>query len=213
MTTVHRAVSAPRKAKFRGSLFSGLKFGAVALLTMCLGSCVISEKPLIVGSKSLLGKQFDAVLFRDFTEGMGYSSQKVDYRWVDDLYVRDSTAGKRLIRFVAEPLSATDFLIERSQDDPAVGQPKLFTYFIARKVAAGAYLLAPLDENDLSPADRDRICDKNQPEGFCAIKDHDQLMIAARATAGKTLRNPSVAVLTFGDELKAASASVERLHK
>ena len=152
------------------------RLGAVGLLTLGLGSCVISDKPLIVGNKPIFGDRFDAVLFRDFTEGAGYSAQKVGYHWSDGYYLRASAGGKHVVRFAAEMLSATDFLIERSQDDRAAGQAKLFTYFIARKVADGAYLVAPLNENDLSAADREAMCDKDQPEGFCSIKDHDQLM-------------------------------------
>ncbi len=208
MTTRDLTDFASSRAKSLAALFAKMKLGVVALLAGGLGSCVISDKPLIVGSKPFLGERFDAVLFEDFTDGAGYSSQKVGYRWMDGLYVRGSAPGKRMVKFAAEPLAGADLLIERTQDDAAAGQAKLFTYFIARKVADGAYLVVPLNENDLSPNERDGICGKDQPEGFCAIKDHDQLLTSARATAGKTLRNPSVAVLTFGDELKAASVPV-----
>lgn len=213
MTTCDAAASTIRTTIPGKMILSRARLVAVALLALGLGSCVISDKPLVVGSKPLFGDRFDAILFRDFTEGAGYSSQKVGYRWMDGYYVRASAGGKHMVRFAAETLSATDFLIERSQDDRAAGQAKLFTYFIARKVADGAYLVAPLSENDLSAADREAMCDKDQPEGFCSIKDHDQLMTSARATEGKTLRNVSVAVLTFGEELKAANAPVERTQK
>ncbi len=208
MTTRDLAATTIRDMISNKRLLSRGRLVAVALVALGLGSCVISDKPLVVGSKPLLGDRFDAVLFRDFTEGSGYSAQKVGYHWSDGYYLRASAGGKHMVRFAAETLSATDFLIERSQDDRAAGQAKLFTYFIARKVADGAYLVAPLNENDLSAADREAMCDKDQPEGFCSIKDHDQLMTSARATEGKTLKNVSVAVLTFGEELKAANAPV-----
>ncbi len=208
MTTCGSATSTLRTTLPGKMLLRRARLVAVGLLALGLGSCVISDKPLIVGTKPIFGDRFDAVLFRDFTEGAGYSAQKVGYHWSDGYYLRASAGGKHVVRFAAEMLSATDFLIERSQDDRAAGQAKLFTYFIARKVADGAYLLAPLNENDLSAADREAMCDKDQPEGFCSIKDHDQLMTSARATEGKTLKNASVAVLTFGEELKAASAPV-----
>ena len=209
----HLALSATRMIGSQATPMRKARLGAVALLALFSGSCVISDRPLVVGSKPILGERFDAVLFRDFTEGSGYSSQKVGYRWSDGFYVRRSASGKYMVRFAAEPISDTDLLVERTQDDRPEGRPKLFTYFIARKVADGAYLIAPLNENDLSVSDREGICGKDQPEGFCAIKDHDQLVTSARATAGKTWRNTSVAVLTFGDELKAANVPVTAVAK
>ena len=80
-----------------------------------------------------------------------------------------AATGKYLVKFATEPLPDGDLLVERAQDDRPAGQAKLFTYFIARKVADGAYLIGPLNENDLAATDRDGICGKDQPEGFCAI--------------------------------------------
>ena len=145
MRTRNLAMSAIRAIGSQGTLMRKARLGAVALLALGAGSCVISDKPLIVGSKPILGERFDAVLFRDFTEGAGYSSQKVGYRWIDGFYVRSSATGKYMVKFATESLPNNDLLVERTQEDRPEGQAKLFTYFIARKVADGAYLIRALE--------------------------------------------------------------------
>ncbi len=135
------------------------------------------------------------VLYRDFEAGKGFGSQYVNYRWLEGAYVRDSATTTHVIKFAAEPLDGSDFLIERSQSERAAAPANLYTYWIGRKVTDGTYLIFPVNEHDLAPGETSRICDKDSPEGFCGVNDHEQLVAAARATASKPVQAPAVGVI------------------
>lgn len=176
-------------------------------LSLCLGSCVISEAPLLAKSKPLLGPQFDMIVYRDFASDKGFESHHVNYRWIDGAYTRNSATTTHIIRFVSEPLGGNDYLIERSQSDRANGPAHVFTYWIGRKVTDGTYLIFPIDEHDLSQTDRESVCAKDQSEGSCIVREHAQLVVAARATASKPIRNPAVGILV--DESAREAASIQ----
>ena len=51
-----------------------------------LSACVQSEAPLLVGSKPLLGMQFQVKLYQDFTQGKAFSVKTSIFRWNGDHY-------------------------------------------------------------------------------------------------------------------------------
>ena len=177
----------------------------------CLSSCVVSDKPLVADGKPFLGPQFTMVLYRDFSAGKGYAPQQVSYRWVDGGYQRESVSHAHMVKFVAEVLDGRDFLIERSQAAPGEATSNVFTYWIGRQVSDGAYLIFPVNENDLSVTERDAICAKDEPEGFCTVKTHEQLVASARATAAKPPREPAVAVLMDENARSAKSVALDQI--
>ena len=178
---------------------------------VCLSSCVVSDKPLIADGKPFLGPQVTMVLYRDFSAGQGYAAQQVSYRWADGGYQREGVRHAHVVKFVAEVLDGKDFLIERSQVAQGEASSNVFTYWIGRQVSDGAYLVFPVNENDLSPAERDAICAKDEPEGFCIVKTHDQLVASARATAGKPPREPAVAVLVDENARSGKSVALDQV--
>ena len=173
---------------------------------LCLSSCVVSDKPLIADGKPFLGPQITMVLYRDFSVGKGYAPQQVSYLWSDGGYQREGVRQTHIVKFVAKVLDGRDFLIERSQAAPDEATSNVYTYWISRQVSEGGYLVFPVNENDLSSSERDAICAKDEVEGFCLDKTHEQLVAAARATAGKPPREPAVAVLV--DESPRSEKSV-----
>ena len=181
----------------------------VAGLGLC--SCVVSDKALLTDGKPFLGPQVTMVLYRDFSAGKGYAPRPVSYRWSDGSYQRESATATHRVKFVAEVLDGHDFLIERSQVAQAEAISNVFTYWIGRQVSDGAYLIFPVNENDLTPAGRDAICAKDEPEGFCTVKTHDQLFTAARATAGKPPREPAVVVLVDESARSGKSVALDQI--
>ena len=182
---------------------------AAAGLGLC--SCVVSDKALVADGKPFLGPQVTMVLYRDFSAGKGYAPRQVSYRWVDGGYQRESTTATHRVTFVAEVLDGHDFLIERSQVARGDATSNVFTYWIGRQVSEGTYLIFPVNENDLPPADRDILCAKDEPEGFCTVKTHDQLVAAARATASKPPREPAVAVLVDESSRSGKSVALDQI--
>lgn len=169
---------------------------AITGLSIGLGSCVVSERPLIVNAKPIFGEHASAVLFTDFKVEAGYSAAAVSYRWVDGFYERASADSRQIIKFNVEPLAGGDFVVARSTEDKADGRHKIFTYLLGRKMASGAYVGVPLDDDALSQSDRNRICKNGRDEIFCSIDDHEQMVLIATATAARTFRDPGIAVLT-----------------
>ena len=184
-------------------------FLVAAGLGLC--SCVISDKPLVTDGKPFLGPRVTMVLYRDFSAGKGYAPQQVSYRWVDGGYQREGATAKYMVKFVSEVLEGKDLLIERSQVAQADATPNVFTYWIGRQVSDGAYLIFPVNENDLAPTDRDAICAKDEPEGFCTVKTHDQLVASARATASKPPHEPAVAVLVDESPRPGESVALDQI--
>ena len=173
-----------------------LKTIGIAMICLSLGSCVVSEKPLIVGAKPILGAHVSAVLFRDYKDGQGYSAQGSSFRWEDGFYVRAGADGDKVVKFAAEPLQGEDFILERTQDDRGANGRQVYAYFLGRRVAEGAYVGVPLDEDALSPAYRKTVCGDLEPGIFCNVASREQVEAIANATAKRALRDPSVVVLT-----------------
>ena len=128
------------------------------------------------------------------------------FRWQDGAYVNVGGGATKFRQFVSRPLQAEDSIIQGSD---AGG--KLFTYWIGRKLADGAYLIIPVDEEDVDAAVRNTLCAKRQPKDFCIIDTNEQLVTLAKATAIKPMKNAELAVVV-DNELKSAT-SIPHLDK
>ena len=183
----------------RSTAMTGLlRFGILGLATLSVASCVASDKDLVTDAKPTMGAQFTAQLFRKFDDGRAHELRTSTFRWEDGAYV--SVAGASdLRRFVSMPLKDNDTLIQGSETDG-----KLFTYWLGRKLADGAYLIEPLDEDDVSAAIRPGLCAKDESKGFCFVDTKEKLVTLAEATARSAVKHAEIAVIV-GDRLKPSS--------
>jgi hypothetical protein len=143
-----------------------------------LPGCVQSKKPLLAGSKPLLGAQFQLNLYQDFIEGKALSVKTSVFRWNDTHYslVSGDSSGEKY--FVIHPFDGDNFLIEASYEDDNV-------YLLARKLAKGTYRILPIDQNDVDKATRIRTCVTRNPI-ICVIQTRQQLDTFVRAAAART---------------------------
>ena len=160
----------------------------LASAALTLTACVESGTPLISNAKPLLGEEFRVHLYDDFSEGKPKSFHAAAYRWVNGEYVRASGLGSDAKRFVAEPLAAKDFVIQSTDE-----HSKRFVFWIGRKLHDGTYLVFPLDMADADDVTRKRAC--GDQVDVCRISSHDQLLVMARATAGKPASDPVLGVV------------------
>jgi len=167
-----------------------MTFAAAVTTTWALSGCVESQMPLMTDAKPLLGQQFEVHLYEGFADGKATDFHTSVYHWKDGQYVRGSGMARDAKRFTAQSLAANDFLIQSSDDDA-----KVFYYWIGRKLAAGVYLIFPLNEADADEATRNAACGANQPEGICRVRNYDQLVTLARATAAKPMREAALGVV------------------
>jgi hypothetical protein len=120
------------------------------------------------------------------------------YQWKDGEYLRASGLARDIRRFVVQPLSSNDFLIQATGDtDKQTSDPneRIFEYWIGRRLVEGVYLIFALDETDVDEATRHTICGDEKPVGICHIQSHDQLVILAHATAIQPVRESALGVI------------------
>ena len=175
--------------------FRCLKLLAGAALAFGLAGCVQSEHPLLANAKPLVGEVFEAHFYENFVDGKASKEHTAVYRWKSDQYVRVRGPEQDVASFVGTPLDGADFIVEGTDESKTV-----FSYWIARKVVDGVYLIVPLDENDADDATRAAACTGKKLTGVCFVERKDQLEKIAHATASKPLHNPTLGVLILRRE-------------
>ncbi len=159
----------------------------IAALT--LSACVESQTPLITDAKPLLGMHFIVNLYEDFADNKAGNVHSSVYQWKNGQYIRAYGQARDAKRFVAEPLSDSDFVIQSSDE-----QNKRYVYWIGRRLTPGIYSIVGIEELDANDATRKAVCG-DRADGICEVTTRDQLLTLARATAAKPLRNPAIAVV------------------
>lgn len=172
------------------AMFRKLSLVGAAVASLSLSACVQSDKPLLRDAKPTLGQQFEVHLYERVGGSKRFDFHATSYNWKDGKYVPSGGFARDVASFVSQPLEGNDFLIQTADENGS-----LFTYWIARKLTDGAYLIFPLSEDDSDTATRDGACAKNQNEGACLITTYDQLVTLARATAAAPLLDPSLGVI------------------
>ena len=149
----------------------------ILFAAFALSACVQSKKPLLSGSKPLLGAQFQLNLYQDFIEGKALSVKTSVFRWNDTHYslVSGDSSGEKY--FVIHPFGSNDLLIEATYENDNV-------YLLARKLAKGTYRILPVDQNDVDEATRIRTCVTRNPI-ICIVETRQQLDTFVRAAADK----------------------------
>jgi hypothetical protein len=160
----------------------------ILLAAFMLCSCVQSSKPLLAGSKPLLGAQFQLILYQDFVEGKALSARTSIFRWNDTHYslVSGDSSGEKY--FVIQPFGSNNFLIEATYENDNV-------YLLARKLADGTYRILPIDQNDVDEATRIRTCVTRNPI-VCIVQTRQQLDVFVRAAVARTGGYITVAVIS-----------------
>jgi hypothetical protein len=165
------------------------KLAAAAVAALFLSACVQSEAPLITDAQPLLGQQFEVHLYEDFVDNKASGFHATVYQWKDGQYVRAGGLAQDVKRFVAQPLSGNDFVIQSSDENG-----RIFLYWIGRRLTPGVYQIFGVDETDVDDATRKAICG-DRSEVICWVNTRDQLLTLARATAAKPPRNPALGVV------------------
>ena len=168
-------MSGNRSRTAKASLVSA---ALILFAAFVLSGCVQSKKPLLAGSKPLLGAQFQLNLYQDFIEGKPLSIRTSVFRWNDTHYSLVSGDSSGVEYFVVQPFGGNDLLIEATYENDNV-------YLLARKQDKGTYRILPIDQNDVDEATRIRTCVTRNPI-ICMIETRQQLDTFVRAAAAKT---------------------------
>jgi hypothetical protein len=155
---------------------AGLPVTLIVFAAFVLSACVQSEKPLLAGSKPLLGMRFQLTLYQDFADGKARSVKTSVFRWSDDHYALASGDSSGVQYFVVQSFDGGNLLIEANEHG--------HVYLLGRKLANGTYGIVPIDENDVDEATRDRTCVTRNPV-ICTIQTRRQLDVFVRAAAKK----------------------------
>jgi hypothetical protein len=163
---------------------------AAAFAALSLSACVVSQTPLITDAKPLLGQQFEVHLYEDFVDNKASDVHASVYQWKDGQYVRANGLARDVKRFVAEPLTGNDFVIQSTDN-----QGTTYLYWIGRRLTPGVYLVFGIDEIDADDVTQKAICGSDRPDGMCSITTREELWTMARAAAAKPPQNSALGVV------------------
>jgi hypothetical protein len=162
--------------------------GSAALAALALSGCVTSTGPVLSDAKPVLGERG---LIHVFTLSQGGASDPgvVSFQWSGSRYlVRGKAIGYS--DFTAYPYEGRDWIVQGTTQRA----PQRIEYGLARKLAAGVYLLMPINEDDADQATREKFCTKTQ-DASCRIATPEQLFVFARASADQASESGGLAVV------------------
>jgi hypothetical protein len=168
---------------------------AAGLLAIISSGCVQSERPLLSTAEPLLGPSIEAHFFENFVDGKASVVHTAYYRWADGRYFLIRGSNERVLSFTGVALDNENFVIEG-----AVKEDASFNYWVARKMVDGVYLIVPVNESDADDATRATACTGKQVNGYCFVEKREELVKLAKATASKTLRDPTLGVIVLRRE-------------
>lgn len=162
--------------------------GLALALGVSLSGCISSTSPILSDPKPVLGERGVIHTFR-LADGGAHEPGTVEFRWSGSRYV---VAGKSIgySDFTAHAYEGRDWIVQGTTQRP----PRRIEYGLARKLADGAYLLLPINEDDADAAARANFCTKTQ-DASCRIATPEQLFAFARATADKPPEGGGLAVV------------------
>jgi hypothetical protein len=170
----------------------GLLWAASAsLAALALTGCITSTAPILSDPKPVLGERG---LIHAFTlsEGAAHDPGVVSFRWSGSRYL---VAGKSIgfSEFTAYPYEGRDWIVQGTTQRA----PSRVEYGLARRLAAGVYLLVAINEDDADEPTREKFCTRTQ-DASCRIATPEQLFVFARASADKPLEGGGLAVVVPG---------------
>src|SRR5258708_3069381 len=124
---------------------------SASLAALTLTGCISSTAPILTDAKPVLGERG---LIHAFTlsEGAAHDPGVVSFRWSGSRYL---VAGKSIgfSEFTAYPYEGRDWIVQgTTQRAPQRGE-----YGLARRLAAGVYLLGASNEDDANGPTRERF--------------------------------------------------------
>jgi hypothetical protein len=157
-----------------------------------LAGCVYSTAPILTGGTPPFGKEAH-FQFYGLTEHGAREPQQARYRWDGSRYVFVDGDYKDTGAFTMQPLAGRDFIVQsiNAKTDKPVD------YALARRLAAGVYLVVAIDEDDADAATRDKFCAKKTS---CRIETREALTAFARATAAKPHERGGLALLLAAEK-------------
>ncbi|HUZ31588.1 MAG TPA: hypothetical protein VMV19_05695 [Xanthobacteraceae bacterium] len=166
----------------------------VAMIAAIVSGCVESHTPILTKTEPVFGSQFEVHLYNTFVAGRAQNVEVLVYRWHDHGYKRAEQRSEDAAELVVEPLDETSFIVQTHNDDAP------FHYSIAQKIFDGVFLVRPIEESDAAPETQAKICGNDVSGIICMIRNSDQLVELAHATAGKPPHNPLLAVIVRSGE-------------
>jgi len=162
---------------------------AVFALAICalLGNCIDSAQPVLTDAHPILGDRLRFALYA-LREGAAHDPITASFVWRNDRYVLTSGNDEGFGDITIHPFEGQDLLVQSIRDRlPA-------EYAIARKLAAGVYLVVPIDETDADASTRRRFCGAEKRLS-CHVTVRAAIIAFARATASKQHPDGGLAVL------------------
>jgi hypothetical protein len=164
---------------------------STALASLALGGCISSTAPVLSDAKPVLGERGLIHVFT-LSQGTAHDPGVVSFRWSGSRYlVRGKSIG--FSDFTAYPYEGRDWIVQGSTQRA----PSHVEFGLARRLADGAYLLVPINEDDADEPTREKFCTKTQ-DASCRIATPEQLFVFARASADKPVEGGGLAVVVRG---------------
>lgn len=167
----------------------------VATIAAIVSGCVESHTPILTKTEPVLGSQFEVHLYSTFVAGRARNVEVLVYRWYNHEYRRAEQQSEDAAELVVESLDETSFIVQTRNSDDAP-----LHYSIAQKIFDGVFLVRPIEETDAAPETQAKICGNHVSGIICMIRNSDQLVELAHATAGKPPHNPLLAVIVRSGE-------------
>ena len=171
---------------------TGGRIAALGLAAMLAG-CVDSAAPLLDGAKPLLGPSARLHMY-SFTDGKASGPTVATFRWDGTQYRVVGRATFDVAAFTAVAFEGDDLIVQSTSSRPQI---KGIEYALAHKVADGAYLVSPIDEDDADAATRANMCAKGGSDS-CRVASRDALIALAHASAAKIARKGALVVVMGG---------------
>lgn len=167
-----------------------------ALPALALSGCISSTGPILSDAKPVLGERGLIHVFT-LSAGAAHDPGVVSFQWSGSRYlVRGKSIGFR--EFTAYAYEGRVWIMQGLTERA----PSRVEYGLARRLADGVYLLAPINEDDADAASREKFCTKTQ-DASCRIATPEQLFVFARASGDKPLEGGGLAVVVPGDKAPA----------
>jgi hypothetical protein len=138
-----------------------------------LGGCISSTEPILGDAKAILGERIDMHIFNTRDDALHSEGVSV-MQWTGSRYVQQGGAA-HTDDFTVHAFEGRDLIIQT-----APRPPRPVEYALARRLAPGTYLIAPIDEQAADEATRERFCTKTE-QAPCRVMMPEQVFVFARA--------------------------------
>jgi hypothetical protein len=159
------------------------------LLALSLAGCIMANGPILGDAKAILGDRIEVHAFvpKDGKRDVKREHHTGIFEWSGSRYVRRSGD---FTDFTIHPYEGRDLIV---QSQTSRGSTTI-NFGLARRIAEGAYLIIPIQDEDADEPTRTRFCTKTQVTS-CQISTPEQLFVFARAAAAREEDNGGIGVV------------------